>query len=258
MAQTSGDFGGSADAFDAITRTAITQNYNVAVGGGSENGRYRISAGYLDQQGVIKTSELKKFTTNLTSNFRFLESKKLGLDINVLVTQTNENIAPVSSFVGFTGNLISQALQWNPTHPLIKPGTDSAWIDPAVGSTTVNPLAELAYFNDIAKVNTVIASISPSYKITKELEYKFIYSVNRQVGVRRGQINRLLNVQGIENRGIAFISNEEQTNTQVTNTLNFNKQLTPDFNLNALVGHEWLTYDTRGTLKEHRISQIWV
>jgi iron complex outermembrane receptor protein len=243
---TSGDFGGNVDAFDEITRTALIQNYGVALGGGTDNGRYRISVGYLDQQGVIETSELKKYTANLTSNFRFLESKKLGLDINVLVTQTNENIAPISAFVGFTGNLISQALQWNPTHPLIKPGTDSAWIDPAVGATTVNPLAQLRYFSDKAKVNTIIASISPSYKITDALEYKLIYSVNRQVGSRYGQVNRLLNQEGTENRGAAFIGNQEFTNTQITNTLNFNKQITSDFNLNALVGHEWLTYDTKG------------
>src|SRR5258705_810396 len=158
---TNGNFGGNADAWDAITRTGITQNYNVSVNGGTEDGRYRISAGYLDQEGVIKTSELKKMTANLTSNFKFLESKKLGLDINVLVNQNDEDVAPISEFVGFTGNLISQALQWNPTHPLIKPGTDSAWIDPAVGSTTINPLAELAYFKDKAKVSTIIASISP-------------------------------------------------------------------------------------------------
>jgi iron complex outermembrane receptor protein len=140
-----GDFGGNVNAFDAITRSAITQNYNVAMSGGTENGRYRLSVGYLDQQGIIKTSELRKLTANLTSSFRFLESKKLGLDINVLVTQTDEQIAPISSYVGFTGNLISQALQWNPTHPLIKPGTDSAWIDPAVGATTINPLVQLQY-----------------------------------------------------------------------------------------------------------------
>ena len=243
---TTGDFGSSADAFDAITRTGLTQNYNVAVGGGTENGRYRISAGYLDQQGVIETSELKKISANMTTNFRFLESKKLGLDINLMVTQTDERIAPVSAFVGFTGNLISQALQWNPTHPLIKPGTDSAWIDPAVGATTINPLAQLRYYDDRAKVNTIIASISPSYKITNDLEYKFLYSVNRQVGTRRGQINRLLNEQGIENRGLAFTGNQEQTNSQITNTLNYNKQVTSDLNINAVIGHEWLTFDSRG------------
>lgn len=239
-----GDFGGSANAFDAITRSAITQNYNLSMSGGTENGRYRLSVGYLDQQGIIKTSELKKFTANLTSSFRFLESKKLGLDVNVLVTQTDEQIAPISQFVGFTGNLISQALQWNPTRPLTKPGTDSAVID--AGSTTINPLAQLQYFDDRAKVTTILASVSPSYKITRELEYRFLYSVNRQVGVRRGQVNRLLNAGGIENRGVAFIGNQEQTNTQLTNTLNYNHPITSDINLNAVVGHEWLTFDRRG------------
>ncbi len=243
---TGGDFGGSVDAFDAITRTGITQNYNVAIGGGTEDGRYRLSAGYLDQQGIIETSNFKKFTANLTSSFKLLPSKKLGLDFNVLVTQTNEDIAPISQFVGFTGNLISQALQWNPTHPLIKPGTDSAWIDPAVGATTINPLAQLNYFKDQAKINTILASISPSYKITNNLEYRFLYSVNRQVGVRRGQVNRLLNIVGIEGRGTAFIGNNEQTNTQVTNTLNYNKKVNSNLNVNAVVGHEWLIFDTRG------------
>jgi len=247
--QTTGDFGGNVDAFDAISRTALTQNYNVAVGGGTENGRYRLSVGYLDQEGVIKTSAFKKYTANLTSNFRFLESKKLGLDINVLATQTNEQIAPISVFVGFEGNLISQALQWNPTLSLYKPGTDSAL---NLGGTTINPIGQLNYFEDKAKVTTIIASISPSYKITNELEYKFIYSVNRQVGNRKGQVNRLLNFQGIENRGVAFIGNQEQTNTQITNTLNYNKQITPDFNLNAVVGHEWLIYDSKGSFLSGR------
>ncbi|WP_276503828.1 SusC/RagA family TonB-linked outer membrane protein [Terrimonas pollutisoli] len=244
---TTGDFGGNVDAFDEISRTGLTQNYNVAVGGGTDNGRYRLSVGYLDQEGIIKTSELKKITANLTSSFKFLESKKLGLDINVLVTQTNEQIAPISAFVGFEGNLISQALQWNPTHPLIKPGTDSAWIQHGLGLTTVNPLATLDFFDDKAKVNTIIASISPSYKITRDLEYKFLYSVNRQVGNRKGQINRVINEPGVEGHGAAFVRNQEQTNTQITNTLNFNKQITSDFNLNALLGHEWLIFDSKGS-----------
>lgn len=240
-----GDFGDSEDAWDAITRTGITHNYNVAAGGGQEGGKYRISAGYLDQQGVIETSAFKKFTANLTTQFKFLESKKLGLDINLLATQTDEVIAPISAFVGFEGNLISQALQWNPTHKLRLPD-GSVWIDPAVGATTINPLAQLLYFNDKAKVTTILASVSPYYKFTDDLEYRFLYSVNRQIGVRRGQVNRDLNAQDILGRGAAFQGNQEQTNQQLTNTINYNKQLSSAFNLNAVVGHEWLIYDTRG------------
>ncbi|RYF44665.1 MAG: TonB-dependent receptor, partial [Chitinophagaceae bacterium] len=225
----------------------LTQNYNVAVGGGTDNGRYRLSVGYLDQEGIIKTSQLKKISANLITSFKFLESKKLGLDMNILVTQTNEQLAPISAFVGFEGNLISQALQWNPTHALIKPGTDSAWIDPAVGNTTINPLAQLNYYDDNAKVNTIVASIAPSYKITNELEYKLIYSVNRQVGIRRVQIDRTLNEQGVEGRGLAGMGNNQTTNTQVTNTLNYNKQVTSALNVNALIGHEWLTFNDKGS-----------
>ncbi len=240
-----GDYGSSVNAFDAITRTGSVQNYNAAVSGGTENGRYRLSVGYLDQKGVIKNSDLQKVTANLTTSFKFLESRKLGLDINVLTTQTNENIAPISAFVGFDGNLISQALQWNPTRPLFIPGTDSAFVEH--GSTTINPMTSLQYVEDKAKVTTIIGSISPSYKITKDLEYRFLYSVNRQIGNRKGQFNRIYNQPGIENRGAAFVRNQEQTNTQITNTLNFQKDVTSNLNLNAVIGHEWLTYDTKGS-----------
>ncbi|HRN57467.1 MAG TPA: SusC/RagA family TonB-linked outer membrane protein, partial [Agriterribacter sp.] len=239
---TSGDFGGNEDAWDAITRTAITQNYNTAISGGTENGRYRVSAGYLNQEGVIETSQLKKITANLTSSFKFLESKKLGLDVNVLVTQTNEHIAPVSAFVGFEGNLISQALQWNPTLKL-RQNADSIT---TLQGTTINPLSSLAYYKDRAVINTIVASISPSYKITDHLEYRFLYSVNRQTGVRKGMVDRRLNQDGVLDHGNAFIGNGEQTNQQITNTLSFNKEVASDFNVNAVVGHEWLIFDNRG------------
>ncbi|HUM66700.1 MAG TPA: TonB-dependent receptor plug domain-containing protein, partial [Chitinophagaceae bacterium] len=240
-----GDFGGNVDAFDAITRTGLVQNYNTAVSGGTENGRYRLSVGYLDQEGVIKNSELQKITANLNTSFKFLESKKLGLDINLLATQTNENIAPISAFVGFEGNVISQALMWNPTRPMFIPGTDSAYVES--GGTTINPMTSLQYVEDKAKVTTIIASISPSYKITKDLEYRFLYSINRQIGNRKGQFNRIYNQQGIENRGAAFVGNQEQTNTQITNTLNFQKDVTSDLNVNAVIGHEWLIFDSKGS-----------
>ena len=241
---TSGNYGKSEDAFKAITQTAITSNSNVAFGGGNENGRYRFSLGYLDQEGVIRTSQLKKITANLTSSFKFLPNRKLGLDFNVLVTQTDENVAPVSAFAGFTGNVIAQALQWNPTLNLRK--TDGSINPFPVGNTTINPLASLEYYKDKARVNTIIASVAPSYKITNELEYKVLFSVNRQEGVRKGMANRLLNLQGIENRGLAFINNSEQTNTQITHTLNYNNQITSSINLNAVAGYEWLTFNSRG------------
>ena len=72
-----GDLGGNVDALEAITRTAKNQNYSLGVSAGGENARYRLSLGYLDQEGIIRKSDFKKLSVGLTSNFRLLESKKL-------------------------------------------------------------------------------------------------------------------------------------------------------------------------------------
>ena len=48
-------------------------------------------------------------------------------------------------------------------------------------------------------------------------------------------MNPLLNLQNIENRGGAFVGDQEKTDQQITNTLNYNKQINSSLNLNAVV-----------------------
>ncbi|PPL03558.1 SusC/RagA family TonB-linked outer membrane protein [Parapedobacter indicus] len=235
------DHGGSVNAFDAITRTAITQNYALDVSGGNESAKYRLSAGYLNQNGIIETDRLRKFTTNLSGNFKFLESKKLGLDINILAAQNSENIAPINVGVGFEGNIISQALQWNPTLPLHDNEGELAYQSP----TLINPLTSLAAYKDRSTVNTLLTSISPSYKITDELEYRLMYSLTSQTGRRTGRyIAGMINPNNINN-GSAYIHNNTEMNHQLTHTLSFNKEIATSLNLNAVVGYEYLSFDTR-------------
>lgn len=233
------DFGGNEDAFKAISRHAITQNYYADIAGGTDNGRYRLSGGYMDQQGIIIGSQLKKYTTNFTGNFRFLESKKLGLDFALFATQMNNKYAPVNAMVGSQGNLISQALQWNPTRPLRDENGELTF----VSSTTRNPLASIEAFKDQAVTNTIVANISPSYKITNDLEYKMMYSVMRQIGNRKGMYRAgIINPSDVNNEE-AFISNNAETNIQMTHTLTFNKQVSEKLNINAVAGYEYLNYD---------------
>ena len=92
------DHGGSVNALDAILRTATVQNYNIAMSGGNENGKYRLSLGALDQEGIVRKSGIKKYSANFSANLKFLESKKLGLDIiTIIPSQYIEDIAPISN-----------------------------------------------------------------------------------------------------------------------------------------------------------------
>ncbi len=243
------DLGANVNALDAILRTAVTQNYNAGVSGGTENAKYRFSVGMLDQQGIVKKSDFKKYTVGLNSSFKFLRSKRLGVDLNVIANQYLENIPPITNDAGFANSLMGQALQWNPTEPLYN--ADGS-INIKQGSAAVNPLAMQNVYNDRSKVTTILGSISPYFKITDDLEYRMQYSINYSTGIRRTAVDGDINFNTFGTNatpprlGWANIGNNELTTQQFTHTLTYNKELTEDLRLNALVGYEYMKFTNRG------------
>ncbi len=238
--------GDNVNALDAILRTAQVQNYSVGISGGGENGRFRLSLGSLKQDGIIKKSGIEKYTANFSANLKFLESKRFGLDVNIIPSQYIEDIAPITNNAGAAGSLIGQALQWNPTKSLKI--ADS--IVNIGGNSVYNPLGVSEAFNDKSKVTTILASIAPSYKFTDWLEYKFQYSINYASGNRRTSRNYNINVDSRGNPytgvGLAAIGNNELTTSQITHTLNFDKKIATDLNLNAVVGFEYQKLKNKG------------
>ncbi len=241
---TSGDFGSTVDATDQIFQTAPTHNVNVGVSGGSDAGKYRMSFGYMDQQGILKRTGLQKYTFNINGQYKFLESRRLSLDFNVLAAHNTEDIGPISNDAGFTGNIIGMALQWNPTQPL-RLANGNVNIIP--GSTIVNPIAMQYGYNDKANVTNIFGIVGAGYKLTDQLDYKVNLSLNRQVGVRRATEAAYITIAGIENRGFAGFLNNELTSLVLQHTLNYNTQLTSSLNLSALLGYEYQKFSFRGT-----------
>jgi iron complex outermembrane receptor protein len=241
------NYGSSVDAWDYITQTGYNQNYNVALGGGNENGRYRLSFGYLDQQGVIRKTDFKKYTAGLNTSFKFLESKKLGLDFNVISSHTSEHVAPISNSAGFQGSIIGQALQWNPTRPMVD-GAGRPIVDYSTDAV-INPLAYSEAYFDNPKVTTLLANIAPSYKLTNELEYKMQLSLVYSVGQRKQYTTGYINFNDLKNQfntaigdtagGEANVAQNELFTRQITNTLSFVKDISDGLNLNAVIGHEY-------------------
>lgn len=247
------NFGGNVDALGEILRTAVTTNNNVAISSGNENARYRISLGYLNQEGIIRKTGFEKYTANFSSNFKMLESRKLGLDVNIITSQTIENIAPISNTAGFKGSLIGQALQWNPTKPL---RNSNGSLNIEYGSDNINPLAYSEAYNDKAKITTILASISPSYKITSNLEYRMLLSVNYATGLRQAYTSANININDVAKAyntsradtigGEATSANIEIIARQITNTLSYVKDINSKFSLNATLGHEYLKTTNSG------------
>jgi TonB-linked SusC/RagA family outer membrane protein len=238
-----GDEGSSSDGLESILRTGTTQNVNVGISGGSENNLYRASFGLLDQQGIVKKTGLKKYTANLNGQYKLLDNNHLGLDYNVQAAHTTEQIAPITNDAGFTGSLIGQALQWNPTLALHKP--DGSFNILGVGSA-INPEAMSAAYDDNVNINSILASVSPYFKFNNDLEYRFTFSINHQVGERESQIASFINIDQIFGNGQAYYGNNTLTSQLYTHTLNYNKQVTKALFLSAVVGYEYQRFDYKG------------
>ncbi len=172
----SNDKGKDTDALASILRTGKELNYSLGISAGNSNANYRLSFGYLDQEGIIAKSEIKKYNANLSGSFKFLESKRLGVDINLMASQYQEEIPPIRNEVSIVGD----ALTWNPTDSLWnKDGTFN--LAPNKG----NPIANSEKYNDNTKVTTILASISPYYEFTDWLEFRMLGSINYGTGIRR-------------------------------------------------------------------------
>jgi len=241
---TSGDFGDDVNAFDEILRTASTQNHSVAISGGNDNGNYRISMGYLDQEGIVKANALNRISANINGSFKLLDNKRLGMDFGLITTRTNEDAPSVSTNAGFRGSLIGNALQWNPTHRIYN-SDGSPVIVPEFGNFT-NPVALIDAFSDKVQTTDLIASVSPSYKITDNLTYRMRYSFQSGVGIRRFSVQPWINLENIEGRGIAGINQNDTKQQVLTHTLNYNGSLNSRVTLDGLVGYEYQKSEGRG------------
>lgn len=157
-----------------ISRTAITQDYNISLSGGAEKLTYYGSLSVQNQEGVLKTSQFNRYTGRFNASQRFLEDR-LILDVNLTASQTRNQRPPIESIVG-------SALSANPTYPAY-----NATGAPAQYQAFTNPALTLSLQKDITTINRVVANISPSLKITKDLIYKLNLGVDNASSTRDQQ-----------------------------------------------------------------------
>ena len=229
------DKGSSVDPFKELMNNKLSQNYNLAMSGGNDNGKFRASFLASSSNGAFKNSYLDKYVGNFSGQYKFLD-KRLSLGFNVTAGHTSEDLIAVSNIAGSQGNIISSALQWNPTTAF--KDASGIFIYPTNGSG--NPLALLDGYSDIAKVNSVLGNISAAYKLMDNLEYKFLFALNNSVGERYTNIYGFLQgYAGLSGQGFGSISNQKLSSQTITHTLSYKTSLTKNLNLDAVAGFEY-------------------
>ena len=112
---TTSNQGANTNWYKALTRTGLTHNENVAIGGGNDKSHYRASVTYTDQQGVALTSERKDLNARFNMDQKALDDR-LTFTMNLQATHTIANYVDSSAFsdAAFVPSVISE---YDPLHP---------------------------------------------------------------------------------------------------------------------------------------------
>lgn len=204
-----------------ISRTAFTQNHNVSLGGGTDKLTYYASVGMQKQDGILKNSNLDRYTGRINLNQKLLNDK-VSVDINLNATNT-KNSRPPEGIVG-------AAISANPTYPAYDGnGAPFQYVD------GTNPLITLALEKDLTTTNRIIGNISPSVTIIKGLVYKLNFGIDNSTSTRDLQSLAStvpLNLGRLETRDVR--NSNKLIENYVTYTLD-----KKDHSFSALVGHSY-------------------
>lgn len=151
---------------DQIYRTAITSNNNLSVAGAinrkSFSLPYRLSVGYLYQEGVLLTNKFERnsFALNLSPKFF---NDRLSVNVNAKYSQARTRFANE----GAIGSAVSFDPTQDPMDGDAKTGGYYEWLSSGVPNAlaTRNPLGLLNLRQNNSKVDRIIGNVQLDYKL---------------------------------------------------------------------------------------------
>jgi TonB-dependent starch-binding outer membrane protein SusC len=109
---------GGTDWQNVIYRPAPVTNHQLGISGGTQNLKYMVSGGYLDQEGILVNSAYKRFT--LRANINATITKNVSFGLNWAGSREEGNSPPYGggTALSFTGQAVNIAPRWDPTTPV--------------------------------------------------------------------------------------------------------------------------------------------
>jgi TonB-dependent starch-binding outer membrane protein SusC len=247
------DKGANTDWQTAIQNSsAVSQNHNISFNGGGEHSTYSASLNYLDKQGILLNSRLKRVNVRLNIEQLALNDKvKFGL--NIANSSSNSNYTPLQNIV------LLQAARHSPVSPVKNP--DGTYFENLNTTGYFNPLAIIDNAKDDTKYNTIIAAFTTEVKLPLGLTYNvnlayqkitslhgefyssyyskyptsnFYNNPDPGIGIAHTLIGNLFG-----SNGSALRSSYQNSTKTIESFLTWSKKF-GNHNVNAVVGYSWV------------------
>lgn len=157
------ELGAGTDWMDELLRTGVMQNYTVSYSGGNEKSHYYVSGGFLDQSGIVKSVNYRRFTFQSNSDAQVL--KWLKFSNNITFSADTKKSGSYN---------IGDALKALPIYPV--KNEDGSWSGPDGNSewygSTRNPIGLTELNKSQTDGYNFLANLTAELTFTKWLKFK--------------------------------------------------------------------------------------
>jgi TonB-dependent starch-binding outer membrane protein SusC len=155
--------GESADWYNMVVGRGIRQDYDLSIGGGTENHSYYWSLGYVDNEGIIKGDQFSAIRSRI--NLDFSVTDWLNAGINAQYSNRDESVTMASL------NRTYRVSPWGA--PYNEDGT--LRLNPQVLFTAEHPLMEYYGTERDRKINSLFASIYSEINLPFGFNYRLSF-----------------------------------------------------------------------------------
>ncbi len=251
----SDDLGANTDWMKAIERnSAVSQNHNLSFSGGGENSNYSASINYLDKDGVLGGSNLKRLITRLNLN-QYALNNKIKFGLSIANANSNATYVPLQNIV------LIQATRHLPVSPV--KNADGSYFENFNTTGYFNPVALMNHAQDKTKYNSFIGNFTTEVKLPFSLTYNlnlsyqqlnslhgefydsyysnyptsnFYNNPDPGIGISHTLIGSLFGTNGS-----ALRNTYQNTTKTIESFLTWNKRIA-DHSINAVLGYSWQDY----------------
>jgi TonB-linked SusC/RagA family outer membrane protein len=231
--------GAGTDWQDQIFRTAIIQNRNLSISGGSENSKFFVSLNQYNQDGVVKNTGIKKYIGRVNYESTLGNKVRMGLNLNTSHIKDKNSVDGVG--FNYSSGPIFSALSYDPTEQVFD---ENGNFSESSQLTVNNPLSLVEGVLSENLTNRTLGNIYFQYEISNLLNAKLSFGSDRS-NSRRDVYNSTLTVNGRAQGGVANVSTLERNSNLVEFTMNYNKKFGSESNLSVLAGATYQDFSVR-------------